>query len=216
MKNVGEPCAGEPHARFDGRELETEHADQGHRGGTAERETGGTQAPGPTSQPLPPRQLPTQPSSDDGGLLDIELRDDGGIRVLVGRMTYITVRPFGNDSRQVALDGLAVAYARYIISWALAISSRTNWRGSWMLGLHADGLRGVESYLYQDRLMAGRAPAFDVDEYREVTTASHLEMTQTPHAVAYRLAGRLTEALGTYQHFRNDFMPVASPDRDAA
>ena len=24
VKNVGEPCAGEPHARFDGRELETE------------------------------------------------------------------------------------------------------------------------------------------------------------------------------------------------
>src|SRR3954454_6325855 len=63
VKNVGEPCAGERHARFDGRELETEHADHGHRGGTAERETGGTQAPGPTSQPLPPRQLPTQPSS---------------------------------------------------------------------------------------------------------------------------------------------------------
>src|SRR3954465_3599153 len=62
-KNVGEPWAGEPHARFDGRELETEHADHGHRGGTAARETGGTQAPGPTSQPLPPRQLPPQPSS---------------------------------------------------------------------------------------------------------------------------------------------------------
>ena len=63
MKNVGEPCAGEPHARFDGRELETEHADHGHRGGTTVRETGGTQAPGPTSQQLPPRQLPTQPTS---------------------------------------------------------------------------------------------------------------------------------------------------------
>jgi hypothetical protein len=24
VKNVGKPCAGEPHARFDGRELETE------------------------------------------------------------------------------------------------------------------------------------------------------------------------------------------------
>jgi hypothetical protein len=35
----------------------------GHRGGTPDRETGGTQAPGPTSQPLPPRQLPTQPTS---------------------------------------------------------------------------------------------------------------------------------------------------------
>jgi len=26
VKGVGEPCAGEPHARFDGRELETEQA----------------------------------------------------------------------------------------------------------------------------------------------------------------------------------------------
>jgi hypothetical protein len=25
VKDVGEPCAGEPHARFEGRELETEH-----------------------------------------------------------------------------------------------------------------------------------------------------------------------------------------------
>ena len=25
VNNVGEPCAGEPHARFDGRGLETEH-----------------------------------------------------------------------------------------------------------------------------------------------------------------------------------------------
>src|SRR6476661_2429589 len=70
MKNVGEPCAGEPHARFDGRELETEHADHGHRGGTASRETGGTQTPGPTSQPLPPRQLPTQPTSQRVVIVD--------------------------------------------------------------------------------------------------------------------------------------------------
>ena len=38
------------------------------RGGTAVRETGGTQAPGPTAQPLPPRQLPTQPTSDQPGV----------------------------------------------------------------------------------------------------------------------------------------------------
>ncbi len=28
VNDVGEPCAGEPHARFDGRELETEHTRQ--------------------------------------------------------------------------------------------------------------------------------------------------------------------------------------------
>jgi hypothetical protein len=30
VKNVGKPCAGEPHARFDGRELETEQTGHGH------------------------------------------------------------------------------------------------------------------------------------------------------------------------------------------
>ena len=28
VNDVGEPCAGEPHARFDGRVLETEHLDK--------------------------------------------------------------------------------------------------------------------------------------------------------------------------------------------
>lgn len=151
-------------------------------------------------------------SLDDGYLLDIELRDDGGVRVLVGRMTMIAARSSG-DGPQIVLDGLAVAYARYIVDWAVAISDRTGWHGSWMLGLHADGLRGLESYLYVNRLMAGRAPAFDVEEYREVTVASHLEMSQDPHAVAYRLAGRMTEALGTFQNFKNDFTAAASADR---
>jgi hypothetical protein len=127
-------------------------------------------------------------------------------------MTITTTQPFGEGSSQVVLDGLAVAYARHTIAWAVAIGPRTGWHGSWMFGLHADGLRGLESYLCRGHLMAGRAPAFDVDEYREVSMASHLEMTQTPHAVAYRLAGRLTEALGTYQRFKNDLAPVASSD----
>jgi hypothetical protein len=30
VNDVGKPCAGEPHARIDGRELETERPDQGH------------------------------------------------------------------------------------------------------------------------------------------------------------------------------------------
>ena len=59
VNDVGEPCAGEPHARFDGRELETEHPGQGHGNGTASRETAGTKAAGPTFRNGPPRQFPT-------------------------------------------------------------------------------------------------------------------------------------------------------------
>ncbi len=58
VNDVGEPCAGEPHARFDGRALETE---QGPKA-TDEvcRESHGTASPAnlPVTY-LPPRQRPT-------------------------------------------------------------------------------------------------------------------------------------------------------------
>lgn len=56
---TGEPCAGEPHARFDGRELETERT--GHGCGE-ERPCGkplGTNGFMPYRQNTPPRQLST-------------------------------------------------------------------------------------------------------------------------------------------------------------
>ena len=64
VKNVGKPCAGEPHARFDGRELETEQTSRhgygeerhygkpcGHRGSVSYRRS------------TPPRQFPTLPTT---------------------------------------------------------------------------------------------------------------------------------------------------------
>jgi hypothetical protein len=64
VKNVGKPCAGEPHARFDGRELETERPGHGH----------GEERPGGKllgingfvtyRQNTPPRQLSTLPVWD--------------------------------------------------------------------------------------------------------------------------------------------------------
>jgi hypothetical protein len=64
VKNVGKPCAGEPHARFDGRELETERTDHGH----GEEQPGGkplgTNGFVTYRQNTPPRQFPTLPWRD--------------------------------------------------------------------------------------------------------------------------------------------------------
>ena len=57
MKGVGEPCAGEPHARFDGGELEKERATAADERGSRETER---HEPGVAYGPLP-RQLPTRP-----------------------------------------------------------------------------------------------------------------------------------------------------------
>jgi len=49
VNDVGEPCAGEPHARFDGRELETEYTWSRDASGTTSRETAGMKACSPTA-----------------------------------------------------------------------------------------------------------------------------------------------------------------------
>jgi hypothetical protein len=146
---------------------------------------------------------PNGGESDDGGLLDIELRDDGGIRLLVGRGT-MSVGQNAADTAEYILDSLAVAYTRRLVDWTVAIGERTGWRGSWMLGIHCDRLRGRSSYAHYANLGMFRASHFDEGTYREVTTASHLEMQQRPRTVARRVIGRLTETLGTFGHYIPD------------
>ena len=58
VNGVGEPCAGEPHARFDGRELETEQTGQGHG---VERPDGKPRSP--RLRDLPPKRV-TAPALD--------------------------------------------------------------------------------------------------------------------------------------------------------
>lgn len=64
VKNVGKPCAGEPHARFDGRELETEQTSRHGHG--EERHCGkpcGHQGSMSYRRSTRPRQFPTLPIS---------------------------------------------------------------------------------------------------------------------------------------------------------
>ena len=60
VNGVGTPCAGEPHARIDGRELETEHTtDHGDGEEPPDGETHGSHGSNAYSRPQPPRQLST-------------------------------------------------------------------------------------------------------------------------------------------------------------
>ncbi len=59
VNDVGEPCAGEPHARFDGRELETERPDHGHEEERQDGKPARHRGFVTYRQATPPRQLPT-------------------------------------------------------------------------------------------------------------------------------------------------------------
>jgi hypothetical protein len=130
---------------------------------------------------------------DEASMLDIEFREDGGLRVLVGRMTDV------RESGQVEIicDGLAVSYALRLAGWAAAFGEQVGYRGAWVLGIYGDRLRGRQSHVYAEGAW-GDSQTYDADDYRSVTTAVHLEMVERPNVVAERLVGRLVRGLGTW------------------
>jgi hypothetical protein len=69
VNDLGEPCAGEPHARFDGRGLETEHPGQGREEEQPSGKLFGSHGFAAYRQDLPPRQSPTlREVAGDAGL----------------------------------------------------------------------------------------------------------------------------------------------------
>jgi hypothetical protein len=139
--------------------------------------------------------------STERDLLDMELREDGGLRVLMGRITDPRMQQGGLGEPEVVItEGLAVGYALRCVHWAALVGEATGYRGSWAFGMHAHGLRGhMSSKVFEDIWGQGDGTRYDLDSYREVSTSVHLEMLEQPWAVAERLVGRLVRGLGTEQ-----------------
>jgi hypothetical protein len=80
--------------------------------------------------------------TDEEDLLEIEFREDGGIRLVMGRMTATWGR-YGGDGAIVIADGLAVAYGLRTVRWAAEVARKSGYHGSWGFGVLATGLRGL-------------------------------------------------------------------------
>jgi hypothetical protein len=140
-------------------------------------------------------------TGEEGTMVDIEFREDGGIRVLMGRMTDTW------DGSQIICDGLAVAYARRLVRWATEYGDAFGYPGQWGLGLAASGLEDLSSSVFKSQMMVRRASIYDLDLYRAVTTATGQEMKAEPWAVAQRLVGKLLRGLGTETYYGADLRP---------
>jgi hypothetical protein len=161
------------------------------------------------------RMVPGETLGDrtEANMLDVEFREDGGVRVFVGRMT--DSGPVFERSVKTILDGLAVAYALRLAGWATAVGEATGYRGVWVFGIHGDRLRGLQSHRSAQSVW-GDSQTYDAADYREVTTATHLEMADRPEAVAERLVGRLLRGLGTWTAYERVFEPRRSSEQDEA
>jgi len=119
----------------------------------------------------------------------------------MGRMTDT------RSAGQVICDGLAVAYARRRVRWAIGYGAGFGYTGKWGLGLAASGLEGLSSSVFKEHMMVRRGSIYDLDLYQLVTTATGQEMNAELWTVAQRLVGKLLRGLGTETYYRADLRP---------
>jgi len=133
------------------------------------------------------------PDADEGHLLELEVDEDGALRLFCGRASYLSQRDSGTP---LAFEALIVGISRQLLGLATAISESAGYRGSWDLAVAVEGLRGcISAELAQDVMSS--CPVYDANDYREGTRASIEELTQRPGGVAKRLLGRLVRSLGS-------------------
>jgi hypothetical protein len=133
-------------------------------------------------------------------LLELVIREDGGIRLTCGRGSDAFPRTgFSPSGRPpmfvIAMLVLGLTHSVAALAGRLA-DEYAAYQGQWRLGIRMDRLRGaVPLDLVQDPLHRLGSP-YTRDEYERVTSASTEELVNTPHAVAERLVAPLLRGLG--------------------
>jgi hypothetical protein len=124
------------------------------------------------------------------GLLDLEVNEDGGLRLFCGRASD-TMR-----NVDYVIDGLIVGLTKRLVMIAETIASTTGWLGSWDFSVAVTGLRGLTSLRLAQHGQEYLAAPFSEAEYRETVRATHERLIKDPDSIVADLTGRLNRALG--------------------
>ena len=133
------------------------------------------------------------PHVDERHALDIEFREDGGIRAL-----FCNTRISVNVEAQILpaiLERSVGNYAYRLASWAGNYAERIHYRGQWGLGFCLRGIRGHVNSVDQPFATLEDKTAYDADEYREMVTVTHDQLQEGAGKVASSLVERLFHAI---------------------
>jgi hypothetical protein len=134
-------------------------------------------------------------------LLELVIREDGGIRLTCGRGTDAFPRPgFPPPDRPpmavIALLVLGLTHSVAALAGRLA-DEHAAYQGQWRLGIRMDRLQGaIPLDLLQGDPRRRLGHPYTRDEYQRITSASTEELVNAPHAVAERLVAPLLRGLG--------------------
>jgi hypothetical protein len=124
-------------------------------------------------------------------LLDLEVNEDGGLRLFCGRASD-TLR----DDVECVIEGLVIGLTKRLVLVAGTIAATTDWLGSWDFGIAVTGLRGLVSLRLVQHGQDWLAAPFSEEEYRETVRATYERVVKDPDGIVTDLTGRLNRALG--------------------
>ncbi|GGK11055.1 hypothetical protein GCM10010123_46270 [Pilimelia anulata] len=130
----------------------------------------------------------------EGGLIDLVLREDGGIAMTCGRGTDIMSRG-GLDPIRVVVPVVLLGLTHSALMLAGLLAERhTAYQGAWAVGLLVDRLKATEP---SDRIQSGwhGGTAYSRDEYVRTTETTTAELADSSENVVQRLLGTLLRGL---------------------
>lgn len=137
----------------------------------------------------------------DEKIVEVEIDEDGGLRIFMGRLSDNRNDPFADEpgTNQALMPSAAITYARQFVALITAAAEHASYLGPWTL---AAGATGIQDLPVIDYLRHGDpSPRYDAPDYRRATTASYAELIKQPGAITDRLVGRLLRSLGMHQKY---------------
>lgn len=126
-----------------------------------------------------------------GDIFEIEFAESGVLRVFNSRLSDAPT----DGGEQRILDTTLPQTVRQVVNLTAGVADRIGYGGVWNVGVVATGLAGL--VLWRDRAGYWDLPPYPSDqtEYREIASASTVELNQQPGAVTERLVGRFLRTL---------------------
>ncbi|MDX2600292.1 ATP-binding protein [Streptomyces caniscabiei] len=139
--------------------------------------------------------------SSDESVIELQLFEDGGLRLLMTRLSEGTSRPYESpsDAEQVIFDAAAVVFTRHMLELIRLISDEVDYHGNWAVAVGANRLRGRRRWS-QPSIFASNH-RYSADTYEESTGVAVAELRDAPGTVTRRLLGHLLRSLDSEESF---------------
>lgn len=149
----------------------------------------------------------------EDSMIDLLVREDGGIRLTCGRGTDL-FRPQTypeSEPVRVVFPSLVLGLAHSLIAFAGQLADQhAAYQGQWQLGIRMNRLRGVLAWETARDLMRRPGHPYTRDDYERTTTATTEQLVNTPRAVADQLVMPLLRGLGVAARYA-----ATTPQKDA-